>query len=105
VEYDLKVEKAAGAETVFTDPISATKETPRSDKAYGYLNVSVQGTFVANVELQRRFLDETDWRTVKTYTDEVEESFTDLEYGVEYRLGVPTGGYTSGTANCRLGRA
>jgi hypothetical protein len=105
MEYKLKVEKAVGEEDLFTDPISATAETPRSDKAYGYLNISVSGTFEGTVALQRRFLGETDWRTVKTYTDEVEEVCMDPEYGVEYRLGVPTGGYTSGTANCRLGRA
>lgn len=105
MNYNLKEEVAASAESSFTDPISPTRETPKSDKGYGYLNVSVAGTFTATVSLQRRFVGESSWRNVKTYSEATEEDITDLEYGVEYRIGVDTGDYTDGTANCRLGRA
>lgn len=62
----------------------------------GSFDISVSGTFVATVTAQRSE-DGTNWRDVKSYTLPAEEVGYDpiLTY---YRVGIKTGGYTSGTA-------
>jgi hypothetical protein len=69
----------------------------------GYLNISVYGTFTGTVTLQRSFNGGTNWYDVSTYTSSDEASLTDLEVGVMYRIGVKTGGWTTGSAYIRLG--
>ena len=61
----------------------------------GSFDISISGTFVATVIAQRSE-DGTTWRDVKSYTLPAEEVGYDpiLTY---YRVGVKTGGYTSGT--------
>ena len=67
------------------------------------VSLSISGTFVATVVLQRQ-LDGTNWRDVEEWTDEVETTYVGDEPG-DLRLGVKTGGFTSGTVVCRLGKA
>lgn len=64
----------------------------------GQFNVSISGTWVATVWLQRCY-DGTNWRDVKSYTANAEESLEDRT-GATYRLFVKTGGYTNGTVVC-----
>jgi hypothetical protein len=61
----------------------------------GSFDISVSGTFVATLTVQRSE-DGSTWRDVKSYTLPAEEVGYDpiLTY---YRVGVKTGGYTSGT--------
>lgn len=77
--------------------VSITAQNTFSDsiRIVGSFNLSVSGTFVASVVAQRSE-DGTTWRDVKTYTAPAEEVGYDpiLNY---YRVGVKTGGYTSGT--------
>ena len=87
-----------GAVGIFTKAIIPRRTSNRP----GYLNISISGTFVASVVLQRSFDGGVTWNTYATYTTVTESSLTDLEIGVRYRLGIPTS-YTSGTAICRLG--
>lgn len=88
------VDKSVTAENVFTNALPIGAE-PR-------VSVSISGTFVATVILQRK-LDGTNWRTVESWSGEIETSYVVDESG-ELQLGVPTGSFTSGTAVCRLGQ-
>lgn len=68
----------------------------------GHFNVSISGNFVATVFVQRS-PDNVTWYDVESYTDTAER------YGFEpenmwYRIGVKSGGYSSGTIVVRLGR-
>lgn len=69
-----------------------------------YVNVSISGTFVASILLQRSFDGGTSWGTVATYTTPVEASKYEPENAL-YRLGTDVSGYTSGTVSVRLGVA
>lgn len=77
--------------------VSITAQNTFSDsiRIVGSFNLSVSGTFVASVVVQRSE-DGTTWRDVKAWTAPSEEVGYDpiLNY---YRVGVKTGGYTSGT--------
>ncbi len=64
--------------------------------------VSVSGTFVASVTIQRRF-DNQNWRDIEAYTVETEKDGI-AATGQMIRLGIKTGDYTSGTAVCRIGK-
>lgn len=66
------------------------------------LNVSIKGTFVATVKVQRRFKGETGWGTLITANSEYEGSISENENGVAYKIGVDNGDYTSGTIYVRL---
>jgi hypothetical protein len=84
--------KSISAENTWTDSIYTSKAEP----GFG---VSISGTFVANVEVQRRPRGSTGSFIA------LEPVFTSPDGGIniegqgawEYRVGVPTGGYTSGT--------
>lgn len=65
-------------------------------------SVSVSGTFVATVTLQRK-LDGTNWRDVESWSGEIETTYV-VDEPCDLRLGVKTGDFTSGTAVCRLGK-
>lgn len=76
---------SAAAENTWSDPI----------RIVGDFNVSISGTFVAMATVQRSE-DGSTWRDVNTFTAPFEGVGYDpiLNY---YRVGVATGGYTSGT--------
>ncbi len=92
-------EGTIAGENTFTQSI-----LPRKVSRFpGYLNISVSGTFTATVVLQRSFDKGVTWKDHTTYTAATESSLIDQEIGVRYRIGIKTGGYTSGSAVCRLG--
>lgn len=66
--------------------------------------IDVAGTFVATVTLQRSVDEGVTWVDIASYTIETDATWTDgLEnQTVWYRIGVKTGGYTSGTVVCTL---
>ena len=80
-----------GAQNTFTDAVQLT----------GYFNLSISGTFSATVTVQRS-TDSSTWRDVDSYTAAAEEVGFEPEV-MYYRVGVKTGGYTSGTVDVRLG--
>lgn len=82
------------AENTFTDALQI-------DVGERY-TISVSGTFVATVTLQRRF-DGVNWRNAETFNVFAEEDRSAAE-GQDIRLGIETDDYTSGTATCRLGK-
>lgn len=98
------------AEDTYTDPIyplfldytGNMLEVYACRKDYGNLNISISGTWVGTIALQRSFDSGVTWGTVKTYTANAEDSITDYGHGVVYRAGCAIGAYTSGTANILL---
>lgn len=70
----------------------------------GMFNVSISGTFVATVTLQRSFGGGSTWLDVKAYTVPAEEVGSEPEATVMYRIGVKTGDFTSGTVEVRISR-
>jgi hypothetical protein len=83
-----------------------TAQNTFSDGLYtqGDFNLSIAGTFVATVTVQRSFDGGATWRDVDTFTAPIETFGTDPEPVVIYRAGVKTGDFTSGTVNIRIGR-
>lgn len=80
------VSASIGAQNTFTDSI----------KLSGPFDLSISGTFVGTVTVQRSY-DNSSWKDVDTFTSPSEE------YGFQpeiawYRAGIKTGAYTSGTA-------
>ena len=68
----------------------------------GFMNISVYGTtWDATVFLQRNF-QSTGWVDVTSFTSDTQKALIDKEGGVQYRIGVKSGGYTSGSVAVRL---
>lgn len=93
-ELDLRraVTKNISAEDVFSDPIVIK----------GRFNLSLSGTWVAIVHLQRSFNNGNTWLDVDAITFNTEEGGEEPEYNMQYRFGVKAGNYTSGTVAGRL---
>lgn len=84
---------------VFTDSIRVIGiDTDRA------VNVTITGTFVATVTLQKSVGNDTDWDDVATYTGATSVVVNDgLDNQViYYRIGIKSGDYTSGTAVCTI---
>jgi hypothetical protein len=68
----------------------------------GTFSISVYGTFVGAVTLQRTWDEGATWLDVHCF-EEPEEAIADnSEEQAEWRIGVKTGDYTSGTISVRL---
>ena len=85
--------KTITSDNSFTDPV----------RLAGFFNLSLRGTFVATVTVQRSFDEMVTWHDVDTFTAPTED------YGMEpevcwYRAGVKTGEFTSGSISVRLGQ-
>lgn len=93
------VSDSFSAENDFTSHIRVTGVTSGRQFA-----ITVSGTFTANVTLQRSVDEGANWIDVATYTTITTTTLTDgLENQIIwYRIGIKTGGYTSGTADCSL---
>jgi len=88
------VTKDVDAENTFSDGLYVV----------GDFNLSISGTFVGTVTVQRSFDQGSTWRDVDTFTAPIETAGSDPEPVVVYRAGIKTGEYTSGTASIRIGR-
>lgn len=93
------VTKAIDGQDQYTDSLHI-KPPRRVSYLLKPFSLSVSGTFVATVFIQRSF-DETNWHDVASYTTPTEDAGFE-PVGASYRVGVKTGGYTSGTVNVRL---
>ena len=89
--------------TMTTAAISAQNTFSDSVRIGKYFNVSVSGTFSATVTAQRSY-DNSTWYDVDSWTVPTETVGYEPEF-IWYRVGVKTGGYTSGTVNVRIGRS
>jgi len=71
----------------------------------GLLNISIYGaTWAGTVTLQRAFDGGSTWRDVDTFTANEETQLYDNEAGVNYRIGIKSGEYSSGSVAVRLSR-
>lgn len=80
------------AENLFTDAAELT----------GYFNISISGTWIGTVTAQRSFDEGSTWYDVDTWTENTQEYGLEPERGVQYRVGIKTGEFTSGQADVRL---
>ena len=70
---------------------------------YNRINLSISGTFVATVIVQRSFADApTTWFDVETFTAPVQRVIETFEKGVQWRAGVKTSDFTSGPVELRF---
>jgi hypothetical protein len=88
--------------TIASASIAAENTFTTAVQLEGNFNISISGTFVATVFVQRS-TDGTNWRDVNSFTAPFEGTGFEPEV-MYYRIGVKTGGFTSGTAVVRLGR-
>lgn len=89
-----KVTKSITADDTFTDELQIY--------AGDNFNVSISGTWVATVTVQRIFEDRETWVDVESFTANTEKTGFESESGVRYRIGVKSGNFTSGTAEVRI---
>jgi len=80
------------AENLFTD----------AAEIVGYFNVSISGTWIATVTAQRSFDGGSTWYDVATWEANTQEYGYEPEREVQYRIGVKTGEFTSGTILVRM---
>ena len=87
------------AENVFTDNIKVTG----TGTARG-LAISITGTWVATVTLQRSIGAPGTWTDVEAYTTNTSKTFNDglSNQEIYYRVGVKTGDFTSGTVEAAM---
>lgn len=85
-----------------TSQITAANSFSDAVALYGRFNLSLSGTWVATVTVQRSFDAGVTWMDVAAYSSKGEYIGEEIESGVQYRLGVKTGDYTSGTVIGRL---
>lgn len=93
------VTASISAQNTFTSTISVT-----GTSTFRSFSISLIGTWVATVTLQRSFDDGSSWIDVTTYTANTATTYSDGldNQTVLYRIGVKTGGYTSGTVSATL---
>jgi hypothetical protein len=80
------------AENLFTD----------AAEIVGYFNVSISGTWTGTVTVQRSFDQGSTWYDVASWVANTEEYGFEPERDVQYRVGIKTGHYDSGTCAVRL---
>ncbi len=85
------VTKAISAQNTFSDALSLR----------GDFSLSIAGTFVGTVTVQRSFDAGSTWADTDTFTSTFEGNGYD-GVGAQYRAGIKTGEYTSGTATVTL---
>lgn len=68
----------------------------------GDFNYSLSGTWAGTVHLQRSFDIGVTWLDITSHTANIETAGAEPEDGVQYRFGVKTGNYTSGTVVGRI---
>jgi hypothetical protein len=84
--------------------VSISAENQYSEKVHlgGKFNLSLSGTWVGNVTVQRSFDDGGTWLDAAEFAANGEYIGQEIEPDVVYRIGVKTGDYTSGTIIGRL---
>ena len=81
------VTKSVSAENTWSDALEVLND----------FDLSISGTFVGTVTVQRSFDGGSVWRDVDTFTSPIETSGFQPSFS-NYRVGIASGGYTSGTA-------
>lgn len=84
--------RSIAAENLFTD----------AAELVGYFNISISGTWAGTVTAQRSFDGGSTWLDVAEWVSNTEEYGFEPEREVQYRAGVKTGKFTSGTVVVRI---
>lgn len=87
-----KTSRSVTADNQFTDPAELVS----------YFNISISGIWEGTVTAQRSFDSGSTWLDVASWIENTEEYGFEPEAGIQYRVGMKTGGFTSGTAVVRL---
>jgi hypothetical protein len=90
------------AKFVTTRNITSGNQFSDSIQLQGGFNISLSGTWVATVHVQRSFNKGDTWHDVETWTENTQEYGIEYEEGMYYRVGVKDGNYSSGTVVARL---
>ena len=80
------------ADNQFTDSVELT----------GHFNISISGTWDAQVTVQRSFDKGSTWYDVAEWEENTQEYGLEVERGVYYRAGIKPGEYSQGTCAVRL---
>ena len=81
------------AENTFSDSVEIQR---------GRFNLSLSGTWVASVTVQRSFDDGVNWVDVESFSANTEQIGQEPEDDTLYRFGIKTGNYTSGSVVGRI---
>lgn len=90
------IDAAPGTAGYFTDAVNA--ESNRVGKMY----YSVVGIFNANVTLQFRLKDDPTWTDYGDPITDTDRQIIEDYSDTEWRIGVKSGGFTSGAARVRI---
>jgi len=90
------------AQKLQTRSISAENQFTDSVELTGHFNISISGTWDAQVTVQRSFDKGSTWYDVRQWVANAQEYGLEVERGVYYRAGIKAGEYTSGTVAVRL---
>lgn len=99
------VESSISAENTFTGyiKVEGVKSKNTNDRLF---TIDISGTFAGTVTLQRSYGLPGTWVDVggQAWTVPISTTYQDKfdNQTIYYRIGIKTGGYTSGTATCRL---
>jgi len=85
-----------------TRSITAANQFTDAVEMVGYFNLSISGTWAGTVTVQRSFDGGSTWHDVDTWTENAQEYGLEPEGGIQYRVGIKTDEYTSGTCVVRL---
>ncbi len=88
-----------------SDSFTATGQSDENQAADGIFNLSISGTFVATIDLERSFDEKTTWVAVSSFSAVTEQTGeasvkNQVNSPVAYRLNCTA--YTSGTVNFAL---
>jgi hypothetical protein len=84
-----------------TANISAQNTWTNAFELRGHFGLSISGTWAGTVTVQRSVDGGSTWRDVDSFTTNIETyGFDPIK--CKYRVGIKTGGYTSGTAVVEL---
>ena len=85
-----------------TRSIAAANQYTDAVEVVGYFNLSISGTWAGTLTVQRSFDAGSTWHDVDTWTENTQEYGLEPEGGIQYRAGIKTAEYTSGTCVVRL---
>jgi hypothetical protein len=89
------IDTAPGAGGYYSESVKA------ADHKVGMIYMSITGIFAGTVSLQFRLVNDPSWTTYDTYTAKTREIIEDYS-DTEWRVGVASGGYTSGAVRVRI---
>jgi len=87
-----------------TKTITAQNTYSDSWSVQGRFNISISGTWVGTVTVQRSFDNGSTWHDVATYTANTQTTGNEPSAKVLWRIGIKTGEFTSGSCVAALQR-